>query len=87
MLAYGAKFNCDGCGVDGHIADRYPAAGFRYDQLPMPEGWVNLGHFSLVFTDSYGQPVTHLCQVCGALSIEGLTARLKARADRERVKM
>jgi hypothetical protein len=83
VQVYGVKFTCDACGVDGCIADQYPAAAIRYNQIPVPEGWVNLGLFGLVFTDAYGSAVNHLCRVCGGLSIGDLTARLKVRAERE----
>lgn len=80
---YGVKFTCDICGVDGRISDQYPVSAIRYDQIPVPEGWVNLNPFGLIMTDPMGVTITHLCYSCGGLSIEGLSARLKARAARE----
>jgi hypothetical protein len=83
---YGIKYTCDCCGAQGAVDDRYPVVAIQYNQIPVPEGWTNMGLFSLMMTDAYGAAINHLCQVCGGLSIGGLTERLKARAERERVR-
>ena len=85
ILSYGISFTCDACRVQGQIPDHYPAP--RYDALPMPDGWVDLGLFSLVMTDAYGAAIRQLCQVCGSLSIGGLLERLKARVASEQHRM
>jgi hypothetical protein len=84
ITRYGYQFTCDVDQVVSPVGPPVPVDGVPlYSQIPMPDGWLNLGLLELTFRSTVGANIYHLCPGCAALDLAGLVARVRAREQAE----